>query len=355
MSSKKLSECRKWNLTINNPIEKGWNHEKLNNTLQSIATILYFCLADEIGDEENTYHTHLYFVCKNPKSFNTVKNFFPEAHIEAAIGLSIQNKNYVFKEGNKYNKSIDTGKYIYLDSKGKQHSGIHYDSTNLEWGEMPVEKQGQRTDMLMLFDMIKDGYSNVQIMDENPTYMLHLDKIEKARQNYRESIYRGQRRLNLHCTYIWGVTGAGKTRYVMDKYGDVNVYRVTDYNHPFDRYNGEKVLLFEEFRSSLRLSDMLSYIDVYYMDLPARYCNKVACYEEVYICTNIDLREQYPFQQKCENTSWQAFLRRINNVMVFTGDKVIDLDTQKYLKECFPFLKYNGETPFDRKGGVDNE
>lgn len=338
--SEKETQSRKWNLTINNPIEKGWNHEKLNNTLQSIGSIVYYCMSDEIGNDTSTFHTHIYFVCKNCKDFTTVKNKFPQFHIEKALGTSQENKDYIFKEGKWLN-----------DDKGETNIRDSHE----EWGIMPVEKQGRRTDMLQLYEMIKDGYSNVEIMDENPKYMLHLDKIEKARQNYRESICKGKRRLDLQCTYIWGVTGAGKTRYVMDKYGDENVYRVTDYEHPFDGYNGQEVLLFEEFRSSLRLSDMLSYIDVYYMDLPARYCNKVACYKRVYICTNIDLREQYPFQQKSENTSWQAFLRRINNVMVFTGDKIINLETQKYIKECFPFLKCTGETPFDKKGGVDNE
>lgn len=40
MSARKQS--RKWNLTINNPKEKEWTHEKLINTLQNIATMVYY-------------------------------------------------------------------------------------------------------------------------------------------------------------------------------------------------------------------------------------------------------------------------------------------------------------------------
>jgi len=47
MSAKKQS--RKWNLTINNPLDKGWTHEKLNTTLQGIASMTYYCFGDEIG------------------------------------------------------------------------------------------------------------------------------------------------------------------------------------------------------------------------------------------------------------------------------------------------------------------
>lgn len=45
MSNRKQS--RKWNLTINEPIEKGWSHDKLKNTLQSIASMVYFCFGDD--------------------------------------------------------------------------------------------------------------------------------------------------------------------------------------------------------------------------------------------------------------------------------------------------------------------
>ncbi len=85
MSAKKQS--RKWNLTINHPIEKGWTHEKLKTTLQGIASLTYYCMADEKGENE-VFHTHIYIVSKNPKPFTTMKNFFPESHIEAPDGTS---------------------------------------------------------------------------------------------------------------------------------------------------------------------------------------------------------------------------------------------------------------------------
>ena len=79
----------------------------------------------------------------------------------------------------------------------------------------------------------------------------------------------------------------------MDRYGDGNVYRVTNYKHPFDGYKGEPVILFDEFRSSLPLPDMLNYLDVYPLMLPSRYADRVACYTRVFIVSNIPLEEQY--------------------------------------------------------------
>ena len=58
-------------------------------------------------------------------------------------------------------------------------------------------------------------------------------------------------------TYIVGPTRVGKSRYVMEKYGYTNVYRISDYTHPFDEYNYQDVVVFDEFRSSLRLTACL--------------------------------------------------------------------------------------------------
>ena len=49
-------------LTINNPVEYGYTHEKIKETLiMNFTTLKYFCMADEIGGQ-GTYHTHIYVV-----------------------------------------------------------------------------------------------------------------------------------------------------------------------------------------------------------------------------------------------------------------------------------------------------
>lgn len=107
----------------------------------------------------------------------------------------------------------------------------------------------------------------------------------------------------------------------MEAHGYSSVYRVTDYNHPFDRYAQEPVLCLDEFRSSLLIGDMLDYLDGYPLALPARYANRQACYEKVYIISNIDLREQYPNVQTNEPATWKAFLRRIHHVIEYREDR----------------------------------
>lgn len=119
---------------------------------------------------------------------------------------------------------------------------------------------------------------------------------------------------DLEVTYIFGKTGSGKTRSVMDKYGYANCYRVTDYKHPFDTYDGQDVLIFEEFRGGLKHGDMLNYLDGYPLLLPCRYFNRQACYTKVFIITNIAPDEQYV---NIDRESRSAFWRRIHVVKEF--------------------------------------
>ena len=110
----------------------------------------------------------------------------------------------------------------------------------------------------------------------------------------------------------------------MDTFGYENVFRVTDYLHPFDTYEGQDVLLFEEFTSSLRIQDMLNYLDGYPLKLPARYSDKQACFTKVFITTNAELTNQYPNVRDENRETWFAFLRRIKKVIWYKSkDEII--------------------------------
>ena len=112
-----------------------------------------------------------------------------------------------------------------------------------------------------------------------------------------------------------------KTRYVMETYGYSNVYKITNYKYPFDNYKNQDVILFDEFRSSIPLTDMLQYLDGYPCRLPARFTDKIACFTKVFIVSNIDLDKQYPNMQVEDTVSWNAFIRRINKIQKFEKNK----------------------------------
>ena len=304
---------RKYQLTINNPIEHGFTHEQIKKNMETIKTV-YWCMCDEVG-ENGTPHTHIFLASKNAILFDTIQKRFYGAHIEFVQGTCQQNRDYIRKEGN------------YLNSDKKETNIIE---TFEEFGEMPIERKGGNDNISKkVLQMIKEGKSDFEIIEEHSSYITKIQHLQKTRQTIYQSLYRSTFR-ELEVTYIWGETNTGKTRYVLDRYGYENVYKITNYEHPFDNYENQEVILFDEFRSSLSLKDMLQYLDGYPCELPARYANRQACYLKVYIISNIPFEKQYENIQRNEPESWKAFMRRFQRFLEFSRK---DARIEKYDKD----------------------
>ena len=281
----------------------GLTHDVIKQILEQFPSCEYWCMCDEIG-EHGTLHTHLYTSFTNAVMFSTMQRRFYGAHIEIVKGTHRENRDYVRKEGK------------WLDSKKAE---TNLPETFEESGELPEEPDRRVKQSEAILAMVEAGASDSEIMRAYPSAMNHLKNIEQARQTLLEEKY-GVDWRTVEVTYIWGETGVGKTRSVVEKYGYKNVFRVTNYTHPFDGYKGQDVILFDEFRSSLKFSDMLAYIDGHPVMLPCRYADKVACYTKVYIISNIPLEKQYPLVQAEEPAGYAAFRRRIEEVYEMLPD-----------------------------------
>ena len=324
----------RYQLTINNPDKNGLSHEEILKTaVQNFKTLEYLCMADEKG---SCLHTHVFLCFSSRVRFSKVKKHFPQAHIESVKGNVSENIAYIQKSG-KWEDDL------------KHETKI--EGTFEEWGNRPPDSRGKNRDMAELYNMVMDGMTNAEILATNQDYILQIDKIDKLRTIILTDRYKNMRRLDLEVTYIYGVTGSGKTRGILDEFGDSNVFRVTDYQHPFDGYNCQEVLVFDEFRSSLPLRDMLNYADIYPIELGARYSNKYACYNRVFIVSNWSLEKQYPEIQKEDEESWQAFLRRIHRVKVYEKDKapIIYNSVTEYFNRDLKFHKIEdgAENPYE--------
>ena len=321
------SGSRKWQLVINNPQEKEeyakfWKDENLLREYikDNFPTLDYACFSYEIGLEENHMeHIHIFLYAKDGIKKSKFKTVFPNVHYDACKGSCLQNKNYLFKQG-KWE----------LDEKVKER----IDGKQFEIGECPIERQGARTDLELLQKLILMGYTNAQIYDAKPTLMKYAGSIDRIRQDIMRDKFKDTWR-DLDVTYIWGASGAGKTRGVMEKYGYANVYGVNSYEHPFDDYNMQDVIAFEEFRSDIKISTMLQLLDGYPCNLDARYNNKQACFTKAYFMTNVDLWEQYKHVQENEWETFVAFVRRIHKVVVYEDrDNIKEYAIVDYIFDC---------------------
>lgn len=299
-------QSKRWLLVINNPQDCGLDHERLKEIL-SLFHPLYYCMADEIANT-GTYHTHIYLFTHSPVRFSTLKNRLPTAHMEKAYGSSMENRDYITKSG----KWADTDK-----------AETSVAGTFFEFGELPTEAEEKSPVMHQLLQSVKEGMTNTEIIEQTPSMAFHIRDIDVLRQTLLAERYAVENR-KIEVTYLYGSTGAGKTWGIFDRHDPRSIYRVTNYRAArgvsFDGYHGQDVLVFEEFHSQIPVEDMLNYLDIYPLSLPARYSDRVACYTKVYFTSNIPLEGQYQDIQRYQLETWRAFLRRVQNVIEYLPD-----------------------------------
>lgn len=96
-----------------------------------------------------------------------------------------------------------------------------------------------------------------------------------------------------------------------------DIFRVSNYEHPFDDYEGQPVLVLDEFNSQLQFQLMLNILDRYPCKLPCRYRDAWAGWTEVWIVSNKSLPQQY---EGVDEQIRPALDRRISEVLKMLGD-----------------------------------
>lgn len=302
----KQSRC--YQITINNPDEKGYSDDKIEKIIVG-SRVLFACYSHEIG-ESGTPHIHIYMLFPSPRRFSTMKRKFPGAHIVQTTGSIKENIEYIRKEG----KFSNTAK-----EKTKVEGSYR------EFGSVPSSLSLEFSDMAQVIGLLNQEYSVVEIIREFPKYGLRVNAIEALRQAFLADKYKSQMR-QIEVTYKYGATGTGKTRSIFQKYSPDEICRITSYGKngvKFDSYKSEDVLVFEEFASQIPLEEMLVYLDIYPLMLPARYTDRVACYTKVIITSNLPLCSQYTVEQVQKPETYKAFQRRINYVETYSPDGTV--------------------------------
>lgn len=317
MAEKEDSRARKWLLTINNPEEKGYTNELVEEKAQGFASFRYACYSHEIGCENHVYHIHIFLVFDEPVRFSTIKNAFPEAHIDKCKGSIKENRDYVFKSG----KWADTEKE---DSK--------LEGMQFEIGTAPIEiGQGHRSDLDRVEEMIESGMTPDDIFALSISYRLHEKEIRAqymAKLKRETPLFR-----DVRVTWHVGESGSGKS-YTMIKLMEENpngVYLMNDYDGGgLDLYQGERILFMDEFRGQIRYSTLLNLLDGYRTQVHCRYANVYALWTEVHI-TSVLPPEMVYNKMVTENKDTDTIRQLIRR-----------LDTIQYhYRECGEYLTYS--------------
>ncbi|WP_293970341.1 viral replication protein [uncultured Ruminococcus sp.] len=305
--SEENSQSRKWLLTINNPETSGLNHEEITRILM-LMNVSYFCIVDEIATT-GTPHTHIFVYRKSPIRFSTLKNKFPVAHIDKSLGSCEDNRNYLRKEG----KWSET-----------QKAETNLIGTFEEYGELPDERQENNPDYADLLEDVENGMSTGEIVKNKPQYIFRVNGIDDLRNTLKSDIYLNMFR-QVDVTYLCSsIADFDRTYYIYNHHKYSDICRITNYDKNglvrFDGYNGQDVLVFEDFASQINIENMINYINIFPIQLPARYRDKVACYTKVYISSNLPLSRQYITTQEDNPELWNNFLSHIHKVIEFSSE-----------------------------------
>lgn len=294
----KNKQVRKVLITINNPDEKGITHEVIKEHIGKLTSTVYYCMSDEIG-EKGTPHTHVFIAFRSPVRWSTIQKQFPTAHIDTVLGTAAQTRDYVAK----------TGKWA---TSQKKETSV--ESTFEDFGALPEEQQGRRSDLDYLYQQIKDGASDYEILESNPKYLRHINLIDKARLAVAKEAATTEYR-PVTITYIYGDHGVGKTRFVLENYD--SLFRVTRYKNAFDNYARQTTIFLDSYYNGFPLGDLLQYTEGYATELDCRYCNKLSNWDSVVIASTKPITDQYKEDQFNDRDAWRAFLRRVTTIIHF--------------------------------------
>jgi len=211
------TRLRNFVFTINN-----WN----DSDYESVKNLdyLYLIIGKEIG-KSGTPHLQGYCELSKQYAFNIIKSKIKTAHIEPRRGTADEAADYCKKEGD------------------YQEFGLR-------------RKQGKRSDIETTYELAKKNTSMIDFLETKPNFQnIRIFEIAKT-------IYQPDRTFKPHVEWIYGSTGTGKTRYVVEK--EPNLWISGKNLKWWLGYENQEATLFDDFRGDFcTFHELLRILDRY--------------------------------------------------------------------------------------------
>lgn len=134
------------------------------------------------------------------------------------------------------------------------------------YGDECTISQGERSDLKRLASDVRDGLSLREAAQSVPEMVV---KFSRGLQCLRSLTVTARLRMQLRVIALVGATGLGKTRFVFDRFPDC--YRVVNHQVPwYDGYDGQKVVLYDDYSGGMNRDLFLQHIDVYPCQVPVK-------------------------------------------------------------------------------------
>lgn len=224
---------RYWMFTFNNPTDirapEHWPHP------------ITFCVWQRECGKNGTVHLQGYVIFDIKKRFSTLKKIDKRIHWEPRYGTHAEAKAYCQKEDTRLLGPWTIGTDV----------GIR-------------DSQGKRSDLDDVKQAIDEGQDETYLWDN------HFASCAKYIRSFRE--YRRQktphRQGKTKVEVVWGPTGTGKSHYAEHKYPDAYWKPKGDW---WDGYDGQEVVVIDEFYGWLSYDFMLRLLDRYRLIVPTKF------------------------------------------------------------------------------------
>lgn len=162
-------------------------------------------------------------------------------------------------------------------------------------GEAQLPSTDDKTLLLEAENNLAEGLTTVDSLLLNPEtrpavrrHLNYLRAIEEA--SLRDKWSKTDRHVTTH--FLYGPPRTGKTwGLTHERYSYNEVYSITDWCHPWDSYSQQRVLILDEFEAQPDFHLLCQILEGYPLELSARYSNRWAAWNEVWIVSNASLEE----------------------------------------------------------------
>ena len=274
------------------------------NKVYCEKSMRYLIIGFEIG-KDGYEHYQIYVQLKKQYRLKGLKKLFgfTYLHAEKQKGTNTQARNYCWK-----------GQYEEKGMEFPQPSAIFF-----HFGKFCVG-QGQRTELENIKTDIDDGKEHFEIVQDAKkfaSYSRYHSWFYKYKQMVDDKKFNKIREC-LKVNVIYGECATGKTTAILNKEGVQNCYILKNPNKDnknWNGYNGQKVLVIDDFYGWLPINEMLRILDnkPYRVRMLGSYT--WAQWETVYITSNKKPRRWYDIENDEVNN---AFMSRLSKCLKVT-------------------------------------
>lgn len=311
-----MAIAKRWCFTLFEYDESVLNHL---SDCKEIDKLVY---QEEKAPETGRLHIQGFCTLFKKTTVAQVKKFLrcESVHLEVAKGNDKQCYEYCTKSESK------TGLFLF------------------ERGDFSIGGQGSRSDLHQVTEKIKEGKTLEQINEEFPTSVIKYGRgIQMSLSLYRSS--KAPSSFERCCIVLYGPSGTGKSLWAR-QFAEERSLRL--YSKPistggpcwFDGYDGEEILLLDDFESKqVPFRELLVWLDVYKHRVAVKGGYVLGLWKFVIITTNKPVGSWYDSGSTVHELDRSPLIRRL--------DHVLQTMEGEYATKVFDVKKeYAGRKPF---------